>query len=188
MIKDKSGQPARLQASNGAVYKLDSLLDEFGTYFGVDAPGKYYSPPPVQKQSGTMASILNTTAELSQLNALWQKLNPDFLTRLELGSDAPGGDDKTVYLAPSNAAFDALPGPGRAKAMQASNFGTTSFLLGHGLGSYDQKARVVKSVNGFDIQIHGGLANNARIEKRICGENGCVWIVGRWLDPIFFLQ
>lgn len=185
MIKDSTGQPIRLQASNGAVFKIDSVLDEFVSYFGVDATGMYSSPPAIVKQSGTMATVLKTEPDLSELNSLYEKIYPDFLTRLSLGSGMPAIDETTVYLAPTNKAFDILPTPSREKSVEPSNFGATSFLLGHGLGTYDQKAQVVRSVDGFNISIKGDRASNARIEKRICAQNGCVWLIGRWLDPIF---
>lgn len=186
LIKDETGQPIRLQASNGAVFKIDNVLDEFVTYFGIDTPGKSATPPPIVKQSGTIDMVLKNEPELSELNSLYEKLDPDFLTRLSLGSELPGVDQKTVYLAPNNAAFDILPGAAREKFTEPSNFGATSFLLGHGLGTYDQNAGVVRSVDDFNITIKGDRASNARIEKRICVENGCVWLIGRWLDPIFF--
>ncbi|KXT13684.1 hypothetical protein AC579_8118 [Pseudocercospora musae] len=180
LLKDKSGQPIRLQASNGAVYKIDSLLDEFATYFGIDAPGTSNGTPPLQTSAGTMDTVLRTDPGLSELNALYKKLDPDFLTRLSLSSKTP-----LVYLAPSNAAFDLLPAAAREKFTEPSNFGATSFLLRHGLGTYDPKAGMVRSVDGFNVTIKGDRASNARIQKRICVENGCVWLVGRWLDPIF---
>lgn len=44
---------------------------------------------------------------------------------------------------------------------------------------------VLRSVSGFNITLNGGMANNARVEEVICAENGCVWVIGRWLDPVF---
>ncbi|EME82344.1 uncharacterized protein MYCFIDRAFT_203985 [Pseudocercospora fijiensis CIRAD86] len=185
LIKDETGQPIRLQASNGAVFKIDNLLDEFVTYFGTDA-SKSDSLPQITKQSGTMDTVLkNSEPSLSELNSLYEKVYPDFLTRLSLRSNAPDVNQQTVYLAPNNAAFDILPAAAGEKAAEPSNFGATTFLLGHGLGTWDQKAGVVRSVDGFNISVKGDRAGNARVEKRVCVENGCVWVVGRWLDPIF---
>ncbi|KXS99138.1 hypothetical protein AC578_9817 [Pseudocercospora eumusae] len=191
LIKDNStGQPVRLQASNGAVFKLDNLLDEFLTYFGLDASNNDGGLPKIVEQAGnlTMDKVLEQEPQLSELYSLASTLWPDFLTRLSLRGGEHDDDDakRTVYLAPSNAAFDVLPAAAREKFTEPSNFGATSFLLGHGLGTFDEGAGVVRSVDGFNITIMGDRASNARVEKRICVENGCVWVVGRWLDPIFF--
>ncbi|CBY01968.1 hypothetical protein IAQ61_006563 [Plenodomus lingam] len=185
VIKDSLGKPVRIDASNGAVYKIDNLLDVFDTYFGADAAGDAQAP--VTIASGTMGDILCTESELSTLCTFYRDNDPDFLARL---STAPcgsnqGNDTHTVFIAPGDRAWGYLPQGTLANTAQPHNFGASTLLLGFGLGQYDAAACEAQNTYGYNITVRNGLANNARITRKIQGVNGQVWVAGRWLNPMF---
>ncbi|KAI5359423.1 Putative FAS1 domain-containing protein [Septoria linicola] len=186
LVKGEDGRPTRIAASNGVVYLIDHVLDGMYTYFGSDVGSDGDTLPDVENRPGTMLDVLKGTPELSTLYDLWQDIDPDFLDRLSLSPEDSSMARNDVYLAPSNAAFDDLPEEALHKVRQPSNAELSEFLLGFGLGEFSEGEAVVKSVkSGFEISIHGDRANNARVEGRICAENGCVWVLRRWLDPLF---
>ena len=185
LVKSEDGLPVRIPASNGAIYEIDHVLNGLFTYFGSDEPAADNTLPEIVWQHGTMRDVLEQSPALSTLKDIWEEINPDFLTRLSLTSEKAGVSEKTLYLAPGNAAFEVLPEQALHKTIQPSNFGLSDFLLAFGLGTVDDAGTSVKSTSQFDIVLSNGRANNARIEQRICAENGCVWVLGRWLDPLF---
>ncbi|GIZ42626.1 hypothetical protein CKM354_000588600 [Cercospora kikuchii] len=193
LIKGQDGQPIRMPASNGAIFMIDHVLDGLFTYFGVDeAVSEIQGLPEAIERTGTMRDILETTPELSTLDDILQGLRADFLTRLSLASSDAAMNNRTVFLAPSNTAFEALPSEAVQKALQPSNYDLSAFLLRFGLGEVAAGdaggvLRRIKSQSGFEILLEEGRANNARVEKRICADNGCVWVMGRWLDPLWKL-
>ncbi|KAF2211825.1 hypothetical protein CERZMDRAFT_42723 [Cercospora zeae-maydis SCOH1-5] len=194
LVKGQDGQPTRIPASNGAIFMIDHVLDGLYTYFGVDEPApddQKQRPDPIE-HSGTMRDIIDSTPELSTLKETLHNLGADFPSRLSLTSSDMQVNNRTVYLAPSNDAFDILPSAATEKALQPSNYDLSAFLLRFGMGEVEGSNREagtmkVKSDTGFDIMVEGSRANNARVEKRVCAENGCVWVVSRWLDPLWKL-
>ncbi|PPJ50599.1 hypothetical protein CBER1_05728 [Cercospora berteroae] len=193
LIKGQDGQAMRIPASNGAIFMIDHVLDGLFTYFGVDeAVSGNQGVPEAIEHTGSMRDILETTPELSTLSDILKGLRADFLTRLSLASSDLAVNNRTVFLAPSNTAFEALPSEAVQKALQPSNYDLSAFLLRFGLGEVagadaETGRMKVKSQSGFVILVESGRANNARVEKRICADNGCVWVVGRWLDPLWEL-
>lgn len=170
-------------ASNGGIYRIDNVLAFFETYFGIDK--KTDALPPKRTRSGTMADVLKENPNLSTLRKTLEEDEPELVERLSLFEEKEGDNRRTVYLAPSNAAFEVLPGGADEKATQQSNDEATSYLLSFGLGTYEDGSKVVQSDSGFNITVDGGMANNAKVQDRVCTDNGCVWIMGRWLDPFY---
>lgn len=103
IVFDQNGRPVTIPASNGIIYIIDEMVDPFITYFGEDAPGQ--ALPPITRQPGTMADILRQHPHLTSLSPLLKQIDPDFVDRLSLYSMDPGVNERTVYLAPSDAAF-----------------------------------------------------------------------------------
>ncbi|KAF4333409.1 hypothetical protein FBEOM_12778 [Fusarium beomiforme] len=59
LLTDRRGKPIRIPASNGVVYKIDSILDPMLTYFGEDSAKSHRSLPAVKHSpSKTMKDIL----------------------------------------------------------------------------------------------------------------------------------
>ncbi|KAF2159885.1 hypothetical protein M409DRAFT_29694 [Zasmidium cellare ATCC 36951] len=183
IVFDQNGRPLTVPASNGIIYIIDKMLDPLITYFGEDAPGQ--ALPPISRQPGTMADILRQHPRLTSLSPLLEQIDPDFVNRLSLYSTDRGVNERTVYLAPSDAAFRVLPSSIAESATSPSNHGANTLLLEFGLGEYVEGSPFVRSGLGFNITIDMGRANNARVQERVCADNGCVWLVGRWLDPLF---
>lgn len=159
------------------------MFDPFITYYGEDFPGE--ALPSITKVPGTMADILRQHQNLTMLTPILQQIDPDFVSRLSLYSKDPAVNKRTVYLAPSNDAFLFLPASAQQSAVQPSNGGASGSLLKFGLGEYDEGGLWVRSTYCLNITVDRGRANNAGVQERICAENGCVWLVGRWLDPLF---
>ncbi|KAF2844705.1 hypothetical protein T440DRAFT_302896 [Plenodomus tracheiphilus IPT5] len=190
VIKDSTGNPFRLNALNGAVYKIDNILDGFLTFYGADATSS--TEPPVTMEIGrTMGNILCADSQLTITCSFYRNYYAGFLRRISLppsvreqGAD-PNNITNSVFLVPSNAAWDVLPPGSLEKAAEPHNFGASSLLIGFGLGQYDRADGEVRSTSGFNISVRNGRANNAKILKKIQGSNGQVWVAGRILDPIF---
>lgn len=178
---------APISASNGIIYQIDGLLDPWITYFGEDRPSA--STTNVEKRAGSMSDYVNVERNLTRLAAVLERVNPDFLhTRLD---QSPDGQE-TTFFAPSNTAFELLPEAAMKKAMESGNSVLTSWLLEFGLTSGGGGgAKVFESQNsGFNITMdpRRGKVSNAKVEQRICLDNGCVVVVGRWLDPLYGLM
>ncbi|EKG11291.1 hypothetical protein MPH_11636 [Macrophomina phaseolina MS6] len=141
LLRDEEG-PAFTPASNGRIYKLSRVLNPFTTYFGADAASiSSPSSPPSSTASGTVTDILLTHPNLSILSTTLEQIDPDFLTRLTLFADGDNTQERQqqqpqqIYLAPSNAAFAALPADALARATQPSNAVLSAWLLSFGLTS-----------------------------------------------------
>ncbi|KAI8938675.1 hypothetical protein NX059_004543 [Plenodomus lindquistii] len=189
VLKDESGDPVRINASNGAVYKIDSVLDGFLTYFGSDAASA--AEPPLTSVNQTMGDILCADSELMTTCSYYQDYYAGFLRRISLPPSVreQGADPNTVtnsiFLVPGNSAWDVLPEGALETAARPYNFGLSSLIIGLGLGQYDEDAGVIRSTSGFTISARNGRANNARILRKVQGSNGQIWVAGRILDPIF---
>ncbi|KAK8183049.1 FAS1 domain-containing protein [Phyllosticta capitalensis] len=194
-----------LKAANGLVYKIDRVVDPFIGYFGEDQEAQ--SPidlaDATKKQSGSfdnncsgsMASILLSDKELSTLASALQTIDPPFVKVLSLN----GLGDSPIFFAPSNGAFEKAGGSGSPdstnlaelpgsyyKTVQPSNVDFSGLLLRFGLvpeGIEDDGKAV--SISGFDLAVEDGRVNNAVVEDVVCGCNGCVARISRWIDPIF---
>ncbi|KAK4501186.1 hypothetical protein PRZ48_006993 [Zasmidium cellare] len=175
IIFDQSGRPVTIPASNGVIYLINKMLDPLITYFGEDAPGT--DLPPITRQPGTMADVLRQHPGLTTLTSALDQIDPEFVDRLSLYSTDPRVNERTVYLAPSDAAFQVLP----ASVAQAITAPSKYF----GLGDYVEGNPFVQSGLGFNITLDTGQANNAGVQERICADNGCVWLLRRWLDPMY---
>jgi hypothetical protein len=167
------------------VYKIDKFVDSYLTYFGVQKPTELSNLPQAEDRSGSMGDIIRNDNDYSDLYAILNSTLPDFLDQLDQAPNARKASNTTVYLAPINSAFDALSSEADPKAVQPSNADLTRFLLTAGYGQLAHDATNVMSGNGLSIDLSSGKANNARVESRICGSNGCVWKVGRWIDPAY---
>lgn len=184
IVKDEGGAPVARPASNGIVYMIDGVINPFATYFGVDR-AQATQLPQISRQAGTMADVLDSHPALTNLTAVLCVVSPDFLTRLSLFSrPSEASDDETVYLAPSNTAFAHMPAAAMDKARQPGNAHITSYLLSFGLGTFNANQAVLSSISGFNLSVTEVLAGNAAVEDRVCVENGCVWTIGRWLNPL----
>ncbi|CZT44816.1 uncharacterized protein RSE6_05052 [Rhynchosporium secalis] len=175
-------------ASNGRIHTIDRLLTPLSMLFGVSnsstAPGKGST-----KTKTTIAGIVDSDPRLSVLKSQIKAVDPDFMTRLSLSKP---GNEKQIYLAPSNDAFARIP----VESMAApSNVGLSRYLLRFGLLSGDlgvvnkMAEGKVQSTSGWNITAKKSgaayiLGNAGVVEKDICADNGCVWIVDKLIDPL----
>lgn len=185
LVRQANHQLACIPASNGRVCKIDNVLDGFLTYFGEDAAAHSDDLPPVRNKPDTIEDIIKDSSDLSLLHEALQKVDPAFLSRLSLFSEDQQTQRSTVYLAPSNAAFDALPDKAFVSMIQPSNAGLSRFLLELGFGEFDEATQALSSTQLFNITLKRGKFSNAVVTDRRCADNGCVWVIGRLLDPIY---
>ncbi|KJX98175.1 hypothetical protein TI39_contig429g00031 [Zymoseptoria brevis] len=185
LIRDADSQYERIAAGNGAVFKIDRFVDSYVTYLGEQHPSDSGDFPAIEKQSGTMADIISKDADFSQLYEILNQTDPAFLERLSLSAQEGSPSKNAIYLAPNNAAFAVLPPVAISKSEQPSNSDLVNHLLQAGFGELAADSRTVNILNGLNVTLAGGRASNARIDRRLCVDNGCVWATGRWIDPVF---
>ncbi|KAM0491985.1 hypothetical protein ACHAP8_010225 [Fusarium lateritium] len=179
LLKDRRGRPIRIPASNGIVYKIDSILDPMLTYFGEDAPSQKSLPAIKYSRSKTMKDILAADPQTLRARQLLRMHAPRFLYD-RLDTKITGKDNsKVVFLVPSNEALKLFT----KKAEDSDNADITKFFLAAGYGTVYGKT--IKGRAGFSLKIEGGRVMNAKVEKRECGFNGCVWRVGRVIDSVY---
>ncbi|KAF9773177.1 hypothetical protein IL306_009083 [Fusarium sp. DS 682] len=185
LLKDGRGKPVRISASNGVVYKIDNILDPFLTYFGEDSAKSHRSLPAIKHSpSKTMKDILAADPQTSRARELLNIVAPWFPNdRLDIGFSGHRAKEnsKVVFLVPSNEALKYFT----KKAEAPGNADATRFFLMAGFGRMD--GRHIKGRAGFKLKVEGGRVMNAKVEKRECGSNGCVWRIGRAIDSIYGL-
>ncbi|KAG5999073.1 hypothetical protein E4U43_002300 [Claviceps pusilla] len=185
LVRSKPSGPflPAIQAANGAIFKIDAVINPFATYFGRDRPSPNNAALPAvqprKDKSATMADVLSSDPDLSALHTILAAVAPDFLQRLALFSHDVGSKNpanvSTVFLAPANAFT-------RSKVDSASrpfNAGLSRELLTGGFGEihHDQIAKAA-------IAVQGDMVGNAKVVRRVKARNGEVWITKRWLDPM----
>ncbi|KAF4451808.1 hypothetical protein F53441_5283 [Fusarium austroafricanum] len=185
LMKDSSGKPIQVPASNGVVYKIDNILDPMLTYFGGDAVANHSSLPTITfRSSKMMKEILTADTQTSRARELLQIVAPDFFNeRLDLSYTGARGNknSEVIYLVPSNDALALF----NSKAETSGNADATRFFLLAGFGKIE--GNKVTGHADFELKIEGGRVMNAAVEKRECGLNGCVWRIGRVIDSVYGL-
>lgn len=184
LVRTSAGDLDCSEAFNGRICKIDGILDGFLTYFGEDSTRESTTLPSTTSSKGTMRDVIQQSSELSSLHSALQEIDPAVLTRLSLFSQEEGAQSLTIFLAPSNAAVEAFPQDAVASLLQPTNAGLSRFLLKFGLGQLNTDSQVLSSEEGFNITIKGDQVMNAQITSRINAENGCIWTIGRFLDPL----
>ncbi|KAF5580343.1 hypothetical protein FPCIR_10678 [Fusarium pseudocircinatum] len=185
LLKDKRGNPIRVPASNGVVYKIDNILDPLLTYFGEDSARNHRTLPTIKHSpSKSMKDILAADPETSRARELLYTVAPWFpRDRLDMSFSGrrTKENSKVVYLVPSNEALKSFTKTAEAPG----NADATRFFLMAGFGKMD--AKHIKGRAGFKLEVEGGRVMNAKVEKRECGSNGCVWRIGRVIDSVYGL-
>ncbi|CZT21872.1 uncharacterized protein RCC_07738 [Ramularia collo-cygni] len=185
MVRTPAGDLACSPAYNGRLCEIDGILDGYSTYFGEGDAGATDELPPITTVQGTMRDIIETSPRLTTLHSALGKVDPAFLSRLALFSQSEDIQQSTVYLAPGNAAFDALPQGAISSMVQPSNADLSTRLLELGYGHLSNDSRVLQSEQSLNITIQASQALNARITNRTCAENGCIWEIGRLLNALY---
>jgi uncharacterized surface protein with fasciclin (FAS1) repeats len=185
---------------NGALIKITSVLDDFVDMFGSDMSGNastnvasepgtpHSNSSDVSHISGTVASALSASPNLSTYTGLLKATCPEFFSLL----DGFFANSKNISIfAPSNAVFEAMGGP--ASTLQPSNQPLSSYMLKYPFIDTTSAGQEM-SVLGFPATVRrdstGAItsANNAIVKReKICVRNVCVYTVDRWLDPVFGL-
>ncbi|KAF0645826.1 hypothetical protein FPSE5266_03785 [Fusarium pseudograminearum] len=181
LLKDRRGNLIRIPATNGVVYMVDNIFDPMLTYFGEDAPDHNSLPAIKRSPSKTMKDILAADPDTLRARELLRMHAPRFLYD-RLNTKLAGKDNsKVVFLVPSNEALKLFT----KKAEEQSNADITKFFLAAGYGTMDGKN--IKGRAGFTLEVEGGRVMNAKVEKRECGSNGCIWRIGRVIDSVYGL-
>ncbi|ORY61627.1 FAS1 domain-containing protein [Pseudomassariella vexata] len=188
-----------VQASNGAVFKIDGIVDPYADYFGRDSS----SPHPAESNTSmpvcdgdvanqtSMADVLNSTPQVSTFMRWLGAVAPEFVTTLDSIPKAEGDANETVLFAPSNTAFANLPSTAVDKALEPHNQPLTAWLLKNQFVRMSGRANTI-SMFGLPLATtmapNGNVSviNNANVEReKVCSCNGCVYVVSKWIDPLF---
>jgi hypothetical protein len=203
-----------LTAADGDIYKIDSVLDPYGSAFGVSPTTNYTMATIIDsspKQEGkTITDLIYAEPLLSTWAHEMKAVLPPLLTRLEDRRGAEGKDCKqpqTIAILPSNEAFNHLP-QNYSKFLRAPyNMALASHLLAWGITSPtctsfeniqaaikdNGKVQIINFRADMNMTISetkkgsGELrVNNAKVVvANRCAGNGCIWIVDRMIDPVF---
>ncbi|KAF4549442.1 Hypothetical protein D9617_21g096630 [Elsinoe fawcettii] len=186
--------PSPVPAANGLIYKIDTILNPFTSYFGV-SPAT--SPPSSSSAQGTLYDLVQRDSRLSQFKEKLGEISPRLLEQLDLAK--PNGE-KTVVAIPGNDAFAALPQAAMPAFVSPSNRALSEFILVAGFGPGDKKlgelglekgkVAVETYLDGWNVTVAkqgNGVVryNNAAVQCEICVENGCAWILDRVPDVLF---
>ncbi|EUC45272.1 hypothetical protein COCMIDRAFT_95891 [Bipolaris oryzae ATCC 44560] len=185
---------------NGAIFKITSIIDPLVSIFGTDVTKNGSDIASARRRqakkileyelrpSGTIASALSSLPDISTYVDLLNATSPAFFSLLN--SSLPAGKYISIF-APSNAALEAV-GQG-AKAIQPSNQPFTSYLLEYPFIDTTLVGSE-KSIVGFPAVVrrdgNGAVTsvNNAAVKgEPKCVGNACVYVIDRWLDPVFGL-
>lgn len=183
---------SRTVVGNGAIFKIKKMIDPlvliYGTDVDVNTPIGSASKPPkeMSEGSGTIASVLASSPNLSTFTSLLNLTSPDFFYFLDAA--VPDGKSLSI-LAPSNGVFKAIGLTD--KVIQPSNVAFTAYLLKYPFidtSSPGQDKSIVKfpaTVRRDDDGIITNVNNAAVKGEKTCVKNACIYTVDRWLDPLF---
>jgi Fasciclin domain len=201
-------------SNGGALYKISRLVDPFGTTYGISTPQGI--PTTIDKRAAepdkTMTDLVASELRLSIWQALIKQVLPAILKRLSDRRGPEGGSCVTpqpVVFLPDNSAFNHIPSGYSTFLRAPFNFAFASHVLAWGISvptcaNFTSILSEIRTKGKFEIFSHRAdisltireaapnsgelLVNNARVlSANRCAGNGCVWIVDRFLDPVYGL-
>ncbi|PYH48564.1 fasciclin domain-containing protein [Aspergillus saccharolyticus JOP 1030-1] len=185
---------ADLVADNGLIHEIDQIIDPFLIYGG--GPSNRTAAPTYEKTDLTIGAFLTTDSRLVNSSSILSVNSPDTIRRLSKQSEA-----KQFFVAPQNEAFDLmptlLPVYHTLVAPYKSPFNTLMWQSGW-IDSNGERLNsktlngsmtVASDVTGLNLTItkdkHAVFVLNAGLVTQVETANGYLWIVDRWLDPLY---
>ncbi|KAL4807474.1 FAS1 domain-containing protein [Aspergillus unguis] len=183
---------ADISADNGLIHTIDQVVDPFLVYGG--GPSNRTTAPTIETTDLTIAEFLQQDSRLSNSSKLLGTNSPDTLRRLsKFGS-------KQFFVAPQNEAYDLMPTIlpvfHTLVAPYKSPFNTLLWQSGwiesggEQFASLDFNSMTIPSdVTGLNLTVtqeHNAVfIMNAGLVAQVEAANGYLWIVDRWLDPLY---
>ncbi|KAL3473358.1 FAS1 domain-containing protein [Aspergillus californicus] len=185
---------ADIVADNGLIHEIDQIIDPFLVYGG--GPSNRTTAPTMERTSLSIAAFLQTDSRLSNASKLLSVNSPDTVRRLSKQSDS-----KQFFVAPQNEAYDLMPTIlpvfHTLVAPYKSAFNTLMWQYGwvdsdgERLASlnFSNSVSVASDVTGLNLTVtqeNGAIfIMNAGLVTQVETANGYLWIVDRWLDPLY---
>ncbi|RAH76014.1 FAS1 domain-containing protein [Aspergillus japonicus CBS 114.51] len=188
---------ADLPADNGLIHAIDQLIDPFLVYGG--GPSNRTTAPSYESTDLTIGAFVQTDARLINASQILSVNSPDTVRRLSRQSP-----EKQFFVVPRNEAFELmptiLPVYHTLVSPYKSPFDTLLWQYGwvdSGGERFDSRAlhgnsslSVASDVTGLNITVtrEDGAAvfvMNAGLVTQVEAANGFLWIVDRWLDPLY---
>ncbi|KAL4788960.1 Fasciclin-domain-containing protein [Aspergillus venezuelensis] len=185
---------ADIVADNGLIHEIDQIIDPFLVYGG--GPSNRTTAPTIERTNLTIAAFLQTDSRLANSSKLLSNNSPDTIRRLSKQSGS-----KQFFVAPQNEAYDLMPtilpvfhtlvspykGPFNTLLWQSgwvdSDGGRFASL------NFSDTMSIPSDVTGLNLTVtqekDAVFINNAGLVTQVEAANGYLWIVDRWLDPLY---
>ncbi|RDW76868.1 fasciclin domain-containing protein [Aspergillus mulundensis] len=185
---------ADIIADNGLIHQIDQLIDPFLVYGG--GPSNRTTAPTIEKTDLTIAAFLQSDPRLVNASKILQVNSPDTLRRLsKTGS-------KQFFVAPQNEAYDLMPTIlpvfHTLVSPYKSPFNTLLWQYGWvdsdgeqfgSLNLSNMTVSIASDVTGLNMTVtqegDAVFIMNAGLVTQVETANGYLWIVDRWLDPLY---
>jgi uncharacterized surface protein with fasciclin (FAS1) repeats len=206
--------PNGVKADNGIIYHLDRLLDPYASVFGISTTSPAVKTTQIDatplQEDKTMTDLVLAEPRLSQWTALMKEVLAAILKRLGDRRGPEGVDCRTPHpfaALPANEAFEQLPANYTRLLRAPFNFALSSHLLAWSISvptcaSFRDIMHAIEREGAFRVYSHRAdvnltiretvkgsgelMINNARVlMANRCAGNGCIWIVDRFVDPVF---
>ncbi|KAL4947981.1 Fasciclin-domain-containing protein [Aspergillus filifer] len=185
---------ADIVADNGLIHEIDQIIDPFLIYGG--GPSNRTTAPTTETTDLTIAAFIQTDSRLANSSKLLSNNSPDTIRRLSKQSGS-----KQFFVAPQNEAYELMPTILPVFHTLVSPYkGPLNTLLwqsgwvdsdGERFGSLDfsDTMSVASDVTGLNLTVTSDndavFINNAGVVTQVETSNGYLWIVDRWLDPLY---
>ncbi|PWY82747.1 Fasciclin-domain-containing protein [Aspergillus eucalypticola CBS 122712] len=185
---------ANIVADNGLIHAIDQVIDPFLIYGG--GPSNRTMAPTSETTDLTIGELLKSDSRLVNSSKILFENSPDTLRRL---SQQTGSTQ--FFVAPRNEAYDLMPTIlpifHTLVAPYKSPFNTLMWQYGWldsdgdtfaGL-NFSSPITVASDITGLNITVtqeeNAIFIMNAGLVTQVRTSNGYLWIVDRWLDPLY---
>ncbi|XRM42670.1 hypothetical protein ABZX51_005879 [Aspergillus tubingensis] len=185
---------ANIVADNGLIHAIDQVIDPFLIYGG--GPSNRTIAPTSETTFSTIGEVLKSDSRLVNSSKILFENSPDTLRRL---SQQTGSTQ--FFVAPQNEAYDLMPTIlpifHTLVAPYKSPFNTLMWQYGWldrngdtfaGL-NFSSPITVASDITGLNITVtqteSAIFIMNAGLVTQVKASNGYLWIVDRWLDPLY---
>ncbi|GAQ44599.1 hypothetical protein AtubIFM57143_005123 [Aspergillus tubingensis] len=185
---------ANIVADNGLIHAIDQIIDPFLIYGG--GPSNQTIAPTSETTDLTIGEVLKSDSRLVNSSKILLENSPDTLRRLSKQTGS-----MQFFVAPQNEAYDLMPTIlpifHTLVAPYKSPFNTLMWQYGWldsdgdtfaGL-NFSSPVTVVSDITGLNITVtqeeSAIFIMNAGLVTQVKASNGYLWIVDRWLDPLY---
>ncbi|OJJ78176.1 hypothetical protein ASPBRDRAFT_114615 [Aspergillus brasiliensis CBS 101740] len=185
---------ANIVADNGLIHSIDQVIDPFLIYGG--GPSSRTMAPTSERTNLSIGEFLTSDSRLVNSTKILSVNSPDTLRRLSVQTGST-----QFFVVPQNEAYDLMPTIlpiyHTLVAPYKGPFNTLMWQYGwldsHGEAlaglNFSKSVTVASDVTGLNITVtqenDAIFIMNAGLVTQVEASNGCLWIVDRWLDPLY---